>query len=284
MFPRPIDSRDPGAIDYTGHLARLMADIIRRVPTLNFIDLTKVLVFARTGRTGADGAYASCHSLCVPDSEPGYFFWRDLDSGLVTRRTEWFVTRTPAVRVAAHDLKYLLSFAVPRFCDQALSRTRKASLYDAGTADWIAKLDTVVHELYHIDPGGRGLRTFARADGSPWPGVHGPHFFEDVAAMVRGYLNTAPDPALLEFLRYDFAGLTQLFGSVSATTFRQFPSYPKRYRQLMQPQPAPPDLGNVPVQPIAGTPITAFSDADLQLREFLPETSRPIPILVPAAA
>lgn len=282
--PRPIDSDDLGGVDYTGHITRLMADIVSRVPALGFIDLSKVLVFARPGRTGADGAYASCHSLCLPDSEPGYFFWRDRDNGALTRRTEWFVTRSPRVHVAGQDLQYLVSFSVPRFCDQSLSRSRKASLYPAGSAGWIAKLDTIVHELYHMDPNGEGLRVFERADGSPLAGVHGPHFFEDVAVMVKSYLATQPDPALFEFLRYDFNGLVARYGGVAGVTFRQYPSYPRRYREVVQPQPAPPEIGDAKIQELHDGAITHFSENDLQMRTFLPATSRVIPVLAPAAA
>jgi hypothetical protein len=280
----PIDTQDLGGIDYTGHITRLMADIIQRVPTLSFIDLSKVLVFSRPGRTGADGAYASCHSLCVPDSDPGYFFWRDRENGLVTRRTDWFVTRSPMVRIANQQLQYLVSFALPRFCDQSLARSRKASLYPTDTPTWVAKLDTVVHELYHMDPHGQGLRVFERADGRPSPGVHGARFFEDVAEMVQAYLATAPDPTLTEFLQYDFDGLVARYGGVAGVTFRQFPSYPRRYRQRAEPQPAPPELGDVRVQPIVDAALTTFTDADLQMREFHTTASRPIPVLAPVAA
>ncbi len=284
IAPRPIDSRDLGGIDYTGHVTRLMADIVDRVPALSFIDLTKVLVFARPGRTGADGAYASCHSLCVPDSEPGYFFWRDRENGRITRRTEWFVTRSPRVRVTGQDLQYLVSFAVPRFCDQSLARSRKASLYPEGSPEWIAKLDTVIHELYHMDPHGQGLRVFERPDGSPSPSVHGVRFFEDVAEMVKAYLETGPDPELFEFLQYDFEGLVSRYGGVAGVTFRHFPSYPRRYRELVQPQPAPPELGEVLIQPLNDGAITMFSETDLQVREFRATATRPLHVLSSAAA
>ena len=62
-------------------------------------------------------------------------------------------------------MNYMISFALPRFTDQTLSRSRKRALYPAGTPDWVAKLDTVVHELYHIDPEQNCLRRFTRADG-----------------------------------------------------------------------------------------------------------------------
>ena len=41
-------------INYTDHLTTLMRDIIARVPTLSFIDMRDVLVFARFGRAGSD--------------------------------------------------------------------------------------------------------------------------------------------------------------------------------------------------------------------------------------
>ncbi|MBA3271448.1 MAG: hypothetical protein H0T71_13145, partial [Acidobacteria bacterium] len=138
-----------GGINYTAHVTRLMHDIVARVPELSFIDLSRVLVFARPGRSSADGAYASCHSLGLPTSDPGYFFWRDCETGAVTRRSEWFVTKSPEVYVDGNTVNYMISFSLPRFTDQALSRSRKRDLYPAGTADWVAKLDTVIHELYH---------------------------------------------------------------------------------------------------------------------------------------
>jgi hypothetical protein len=68
-------------INYTERLSLLMQDIVARVPTLSFIDMNKVLVFARSGRTMAEGAYATCHCICLPPSEPGYYFWRDRMTG-----------------------------------------------------------------------------------------------------------------------------------------------------------------------------------------------------------
>ena len=222
-----------GGINYTGHLTRLMHDIVARVPELAFIDLSRVLVFARPGRSSADGPYASCHSLGLPTSEPGYFFWRDSQTGAVTRRTEWFVTKSPEVYVDGQLMNYMISFALPRFTDQALSRSRKRGLYPEGTPDWVAKLDTVVHELYHIDPEQNCLRRFTRADGTPLDALHSPTYFEDVAGFVRQYLATNPDPRLLEFLQYDFEGLrSALRRRRRRRRSASFPSYPRRYREV----------------------------------------------------
>ena len=48
-------------INYTERIALLMQDVIARTPRLAFIDLREVIVFARFGRSDAEGAYATCH-------------------------------------------------------------------------------------------------------------------------------------------------------------------------------------------------------------------------------
>ena len=53
-------------INYTERLTLLMQDIVTRVEPLSFIDPASFLVFARFGRSGAEGAYATCHCLCLP--------------------------------------------------------------------------------------------------------------------------------------------------------------------------------------------------------------------------
>jgi hypothetical protein len=275
-----------GGINYTGALTALVRDIVARVPSLNFIDLDRVLVFARPGRSSADGPYASCHSLRLPTSEPGYFFWCDRRTGEVTRRTEWFVTKSPDVFVGDLQQNYMISFALPRFTDQMLSRSRKRALYPTGTPDWVAKLDTVVHELYHIDPEQTCLRRFRRADGVVSDQLHNATYFEDVAALVRQYLATNPDRSLLEFLDYDFEGLRARYGTTVATTFRSFPSYPRRYRESVDGLPLPAELQRARVEKVVdAVPATVFTSDDLQLREFTGTAARMVATFaVPAVA
>ena len=67
-------------INYTERISLLMEDIVSRVPTLSFIDMSKVLVFARGGRTHAEGAYATCHCICLPPASLA------ITSGAIARR------------------------------------------------------------------------------------------------------------------------------------------------------------------------------------------------------
>ena len=261
-------------INYTERLTLLMQDIVAKVPTLSFINPADVLVFARSGRSTAEGAFATCHCLTLPASEPGYYFWRDRTSQRITRRSEWFVTKSPQVQIGARRIDYMVSFALPRFCDQVLARSRK-QVYYKGQPNWVAKLDTIVHELYHIDPQRPGIRRMERVDGTYSANCHGDRFFADVVAMVNQYLDSKPDPQVSDFLRYTFDDLNGRFGGVSGTTFRAFPSYPQRYTEVLNPQPAPPADVSCRVEPLKLPRIvTSYSEEDLVEREFLRNTSR----------
>jgi len=251
-----------------------MQDIVTRVPTLSFIDVADVLVFARSGRSNAEGAFATCHCLTLPASEPGYYFWRDRKTRRITRRSEWFVTKSPVVTLGARRIKYMISFALPRYCDQSLGRTRKEHLYP-GAEPWMAKLDTVVHELYHIDPQFAGIRRIEREDGTFSANCHGHQFFEQVSEMVHTYLNSDPTPAAYEFLRDDFATLERRHGGVVATAFRTFPSFPQRYiERLIQQPPCDADSQDVKVEAlrVPQHPVR-YSDDDLHVRQFTNTTS-----------
>jgi hypothetical protein len=262
-------------INYTEKLSLLMRDIVARVPTLSFINMNDVLVFARSGRTNAEGAFATCHCLSLPASEPGYYFWRDRTTHRVTRRSEWFVTKSPSVVIESRPIKYMLSFALPRFTDQSLDRSRKEHFYP-GAEPWIAKLDTVVHELHHIDPELAGIRRIEKEDGTYSANCHGHLFFEQVADMVHTYINSRPSPAIYDFLRDDFNTLEARYGGVVGTTFRTFPSFPQRYiERLAEQLPCEADTEGVLVEPLDAPQLaTHFTERDLHTRHFLKQTSR----------
>src|SRR3954464_9872761 len=246
-----------------------MADVVRRVPTLSFIDMADVLVFARPGRTNAEGAFATCHCLTLPQSEPGYYFWRDRSTNRITRRSEWFVTKSPVVSIGPRPIKYMISFSLPRFCDQSLDKSRKEKFHP-GADPWMAKLDTVIAELYHIDPELAGIRRIEREDGTYSANCHGQKFFEEVAEMVHTYMASKPPLAAYDFLRQDFASLTAECGGGPGTGLRNFPSFPQRYIEQLEKQvPGGADASDVAVEPLRtpGTP-TRFTEDDLHVRQF----------------
>ena len=263
-------------INYTERLTLLMQDVVTRVEALSFLNMADVLVFARQGRTTAEGAFATCHCLTLPPSEPGYYFWRDRDTGRVTRRSEWFVTKSPSVSIGGRPVKYMISFALPRFCDQTIGRSRKERFYPGKPQPWMAKLDTVVHELFHIDPNQTGIRRLDRGDGTYSANCHSPRFFEQVAEMVSEYLGTHPDPSAYDFLRHDFETLESRFNGVVGTTFRTFPSYPQRFIERVLQQPVcEVDMAGVEVEPLRPAQLQqVFTEDDLHVRHFMRAQSK----------
>lgn len=263
-------------INYTERISLLMRDVIARVPRLSYIDPGELLVFARYGRSGAEGAFATCHCISMPPTDPGYYYWRDRQTGCITRRSQWFVTKSPQVTVGGKRINYLISFTLPRFCDQSMRGARKEEHYELGSS-WVAKLDTIVHELYHIDPNQAGIRRVELNDGRTASGAHGQRFLETVAEMVHEYLATNPDPALYDFLRYDFAELERRFGGVVATTFSHFPSFPQRYIEVLPVQTQPQAATAAVIQPLkVPARPQCYTELDLVSRQFLQQATRRI--------
>ena len=102
-----------------------------------------------------------------------------------------------------------------------LSRIRKQVHY-AGQPNWIAKLDTIVHELYHIDPERPGIRRMERADGTYSANCHGHRFFETSWRWSTVPGDAGPIQRPTTSCSYNFDELTARFGGVVGTTFRRF--------------------------------------------------------------
>jgi hypothetical protein len=178
------------------------------------------------------------------------------------------------VSINGERIDYLISFALPRFCDQTLARSRKEDLYPQRLSGdpIVAKLDTIVHELYHIDPDETGIRRLVRADGGRSAHSHGPAFYRSVARLVRQYLDTPPEPEILDFLRYGSRELLEKYGEVQATAFDTFPSFPQRYLEPLVQQPLPldenPTVEIVPLDELARP--RQYTEQNLLTRRFLP--------------
>jgi hypothetical protein len=261
-------------INYTDRITWLMRDLVQRVPGLGYIDLDRLLVFARYGNSNAAGPFASCHCLNLPPTEPGYYYWLDTRSGQMTRRSPYFVTRSPSVTIAGREIQYLISFALPRFCDQTIEHSRKRVFHPAAPS-WIAKLDTIVHELYRIDPQHNGIRRVTRSDGTLAAGAHGSSFFPNVAAMVK-CLATSDRNRLRLPARCDFAGLQ---GPVRLGRRHDVPHvscFPSATSETLESQPSAPSCGASSRAPQRGTP-THYTERDLITREFSPSRPGPRP-------
>ena len=188
-------------INYTERIALVDGRCRPRTPSLSFIEPPEVLVFGRFGRSDAEGAFATCHCLTLPTSEPGYYFWRDRATGELTRRSEWFVTKSPTVRVGpTHDQvsDLVRAAAVLRSVARALAQSRALSgRADVGREARHDRARALSHRSRAVRPPPVSSAPTARDSARS----HGPQFYEDVAAMVKAYLASRPDPGAVEFLR-----------------------------------------------------------------------------------
>jgi hypothetical protein len=90
--------------------------------------------------------------------------------------------------------------------------------------------------------------------------------------MVRSYLASGPNPDLYQFLQQDFRQLVDRFGGVTATTFKNFPSYPQRYMEALEAAPIDPAVKVERLKP--QTQPLVYTADDLHLRQFTEATTR----------
>jgi len=96
--------------------------------------------------------------------------------------------------------------------------------------------------------------------------------------MVSQYLDTSPQASTYDFLKHDFDKLEALYGGVTGTSFRPFPSYPQRFQERLAEQPpCSVELSAVDVEPWREpTPRASFTEIDLHARQFLRASSRKV--------
>lgn len=172
--------------DVIAALRAVCDDLIVRVPDLSHIRMERVaLSFSQARRGSRHGMLAKLTPLRFEGGE------------LTTFRSgqPWTIQR---LYCGACEQWYILSVYLPRFFDLPFDE----------------KLNTLVHELYHISPEFNGdIRRFA---GRCYAHSSDYRAFDDaVAQLTRRYLRRrSPRAKLLQFLHHDFAALRQAHGSI----------------------------------------------------------------------
>ena len=133
----------------------------------------------------------------------------------MTRRSEWFVTKSPLVEWARADRlhNFVLPATILRSDDRA--GPERNSFTPAPSRGWPSSTRSSTSSttwIRHI----QGIRRLPGADGRTTTRSHSPEFFRDVVEMTKQYLATRPDPDVLDFLSHDFMGLEQRYGRVRA--------------------------------------------------------------------
>jgi len=174
--------------DYTAAISSVCSDMCFRISELRHIDMSRVAVgLSRTKHSEPFGIFASTIPLRF---ENGEHFQH-------SRGKAWTIQRH--FRPDGIECLYILCFYVPRFIELPLSH----------------KLDTIVHELYHVNPLFNGdIRRFA---GRQYK--HGSHkrYDQIVSRLVQSWLKQDPPSDLWEFLCYNYRDLNAKYGKPSGT-------------------------------------------------------------------
>ncbi|MBR5626514.1 MAG: hypothetical protein IKW74_02705 [Thermoguttaceae bacterium] len=180
------------SFNYTAATRIICEDICSTLPAFSHVDMDKVgISFCQTRRQEKYGVFASLSPLKMEGGK-SIKFWCG---------SYW---KMPDVRDSSGRLiLYILSLYVPRFINLTLTE----------------KIDTIIHELYHI--GEKFDGDFRR-----FPGRCSSHgssrkkYDQIVHALAREWLAHDPAPEKWNFLTLNFQGLTQKYGSVGGTKFR----------------------------------------------------------------
>jgi predicted metallopeptidase len=184
--PPPAGARRADGFDFTLHMHRLCSDMVARLEPLRHIRMKRVaLSFAQARKATAYGMHASLTPLRFAGGR----------MHTIRRGRKWGLQRVYAPD--GSEYLYILTFYLPRFLDQPLRD----------------KLNTVVHELWHISPrfDGDTRRLGGRCH------VHGrsqSEYDAEVARLVDRWLARDPPEPLYGFLRLSFDQLVARYGKV----------------------------------------------------------------------
>ena len=175
--------------DFTLHIHRLCEDMVARVETLQHIDMERVAIsFSQTRSAVKTGIYASLTPLRFADGA----------AHSVRRGRKWAIQKV--IDPNGRSMLYLLNFYLPRFLDLAFRE----------------KLDTVIHELWHVGPRFNGdLRRLG--DRKYAHGASVKKYDAHVKKLVNEWLALDPPEKLYAFLYENFRGLTAQHGKVFGT-------------------------------------------------------------------
>ena len=183
----------PGGFDFTCHMRSLCADLVRCLPDLQHIDLARVAIsFARARKRGPCGMQASLTPL-------------RFDGGsLVGVRQGRRVTLQRIFAPGGAEMLYVLTFYLPRYLDLALRE----------------KLETVLHELWHIGPRcdgdlrRYGGRCYAHSRSRAEYDAH-------IASLADRFLAMRSPAESCELLQFGFAELCRRHGRIRGAVIRR---------------------------------------------------------------
>jgi predicted metallopeptidase len=181
-----------GSFDFTHHIRRLCEDMASRAEQLHHIDMERVAIsFSQTRSPVKTGIYASLTPLRFTGGA----------SHTIRRGRKWEIQKV--IDTNGRSMLYLLNFYLPRFLD----------------LNFREKLETVIHELWHVSPDFDGdLRRLGQRKYAHGASVK--KYDAYVKQLADEWLSLNPPERVYAFLREDFRQLTAQHGNVIGTKIR----------------------------------------------------------------
>ena len=176
----------------TQEIARACEQITANIVALSHIDAKRVQFgLSISKKRGKYGLQAACYPL-------------RFEGGSLTKEEDGKLWEWPVLRVAGAEMLYYLNFYVPRFLN--LNRDEK--------------LETLVHELYHISPDFDGT---LRRLGKGRHANHGPSmkYYRSLIAPLIVEARSLLDPKEFPFLGLNHRKLEKRHGSVYGTRVKR---------------------------------------------------------------
>ena len=176
----------PAGFDFTFHIRRLCDDMVRRLPNLRHIDLSRVAVsFCQARKHLSHGMYASLTPMRFAGGQ----------THTIRHGRKWTVQRL--YDRSGREMLYILSLYLPRFLELPFRE----------------KLTTVVHELWHIGPRFDG--DLRRYGGRCFAHTGSKRSYDAlVERLADDWLSHHPPKAVYDFLHDDFRGLVARHGRI----------------------------------------------------------------------
>lgn len=193
----------PKSFDYTNAIYRLCQDICSKIPTFQTIDCDRIgysFSVAKNKQSGY-GRLASISPLRFENGAIVTFKERHITTlsalgkriAVVERR--YFRART-VIGEKGNEILYIFDIMAPRFMNLSVRE----------------KLDTVMHELYHISPKFDG--DVRRFPGRNWQHGNKKAYDARSQAFSEEWLATDPDPRVYDFLKYNVKELQETYGRI----------------------------------------------------------------------
>lgn len=202
-FSGVIMTDSPKSFDYTNAIYALCKSVCSVVREFRTIDCDRVGFSFRVARNRQSGYGCWACVLPLRFENGSIVTYRDrrcytLDergSRVIATQRRYFKTRR-VVGPNGQELLYIFSIMSPRFLNLSIRE----------------KIDTIMHELYHISPAFNG--DVRRFPGRNWQHGNKKEYDAKAAAFSELWLASEPDPRLYDFLNYNALELRQKYGRV----------------------------------------------------------------------